>query len=108
MIRDATLRLEDFIQAVQSQLDNAQAAMRSSAQPQSAPADLRDQDINPICAPIEFADSEIRIRPAGRGEKEASNLPPRLHRDHPPGDRGECDLARRDPDDQSLDELGEE
>ena len=31
MMRDATLRLEDFIQAVQSQLDNAQAAMAVKA-----------------------------------------------------------------------------
>jgi len=68
-----TLRLEDFIQAVQSQLDNAQAAMALKARNANLPLTFAIKDINlDLRAHVEFSDSEIRIRPAGAGEGEAS------------------------------------
>ena len=107
---DATLRLEDFIQAVQSQLDNAQTAMAIKARNLNLPLTFAIKDINlDLRAHVEFADSEIRIRPAARRREGGQRLPPRLHRDHPAGDRGERDQpSPTDPDDQPLDELGDE
>ncbi len=68
-----TLRLEDFIQAVQSQLDNAQAAMALKARNLNMPLTFAIKDINlDLRAHVEFADSEIRIRPAGAGEADTS------------------------------------
>jgi hypothetical protein len=73
MIPTASLRLEDFIQAVQSQLDNAQAAMTLKARNANLPLTFAIKDINlDLRAHVEFADSEIRIRPAAAGEGEAS------------------------------------
>src|SRR3954452_8239101 len=73
MTRDVTLRLEDFIQAVQSQLDNAQAAMAIKARNLNLPLTFAIKDINlDLRAHVEFTDSEIRIRPAAAGEKETS------------------------------------
>jgi len=73
MTPTASLRLEDFIQAVQSQLDNAQAAMAVKARNANLPLTFAIKDINlDLRAHVEFADSEIRIRPAGAGEVEAS------------------------------------
>ena len=73
MNTNATLRLEDFIQAVQSQLDNAQAAMALKARNANLPLTFAIKDINlDLRAHVEFADSEIRIRPAAAGEGEAS------------------------------------
>ena len=67
------IRLEDFIQAVQSQLDNAQAAMAVKARNQNLPLTFAIKDINlDLRAHVEFTDSEIRIRPAAAGEKEVS------------------------------------
>ena len=73
MTPTASLRLEDFIQAVQSQLDNAQAAMAVKARNANLPLTFAIKDINlDLRAHVEFADSEIRIRPASAGEVEAS------------------------------------
>lgn len=73
MTPTTSLRLEDFIQAVQSQLDNAQAAMAVKARNANLPLTFAIKDINlDLRAHVEFADSEIRIRPAGAGEIEAS------------------------------------
>lgn len=69
----ASLRLEEFIQAVQSQLDNAQAAMALKAHNANLPLTFAIKDINlDLRAHVEFADSEIRIRPAGAGDGDAS------------------------------------
>ena len=109
MIRDATLRLEDFIQAVQSQLDNAQAAMAIKARNLNLPLTFAIKDINlDLRAHVEFADSEIRIRPAGAGEKEASVFHLVFTAITRPAIEENAISLADDPDDQSLEELGEE
>jgi hypothetical protein len=70
---ESTLPLEHFIQAVQSQLDNAQTAMAVKARNLNLPLTFAIKDITlDLRAHVEFARSEIRIRPAGVGDKEAS------------------------------------
>jgi hypothetical protein len=73
MTGDATLPLEPFIQAVQSQLDNAQTAMAMKARNLNLPLTFAIKDITlDLRAHVEFARSEIRIRPAGPADKDAS------------------------------------
>jgi hypothetical protein len=110
MTREATLRLEDFIQAVQSQLDNAQAAMAVKARNLNLPLTFAIKDINlDLRAHVEFADSEIRIRPAGPGEKEASVFHLVFTAiTRPAIEENAISFAQDDPDDQSLDELGDD
>jgi hypothetical protein len=73
MSTDAALPLEHFIQAVQSQLDNAQTAMAVKARNLNLPLTFAIKDITlDLRAHVEFTRSEIRIRPAGAGHKEAS------------------------------------
>lgn len=73
MTNDAMLPLEHFIMAVQSQLDNAQTAMRVKADKLKLPLTFAIKDITmDLRAHVEVARSEIRIRPAGSGDKEAS------------------------------------
>ena len=73
MSAESTLPLEHFIQAVQSQLDNAQTAMAVKARNLNLPLTFAIKDITlDLRAHVEFASSEIRIRPAGAADKEAS------------------------------------
>ena len=73
MTSDPTIPLEHFIQAVQSQLDNAQAAMAMKARNLNLPLTFAIKDITlDLRAHVEFARSEIRIRPASASDKEAS------------------------------------
>jgi hypothetical protein len=73
MTNDATLPFEHFIQAVQSQLDNAQTAMAVKARNLNLPLTFAIKDITlDLRAHVEFARSEIRIRPAAPSDKEAS------------------------------------
>jgi hypothetical protein len=75
MSADTTLALESFIQAVQSQLDNAQTAMAMKAHNLNLPLTFAIKDISmDLRAHVEFARAEIRIRPAGPGDKEASTF----------------------------------
>jgi hypothetical protein len=107
--RDATLRLEDFIQAVQSQLDNAQAAMAIKARNLNLPLTFAIKDINlDLRAHVEFADSEIRIRPAAAGETETSVFHLVFTAITRPAIEENAITLADDPDDQSLDELGDE
>jgi hypothetical protein len=70
---EATLPLEHFIQAVQSQLDNAQTAMAVKARNLNLPLTFAIKDITlDLRAHVEFARSEIRIRPTAPGDREAS------------------------------------
>ena len=70
MSAEATLPLEHFIQAVQSQLDNAQTAMAFKARNLNLPLTFAIKDIRlDLRAHVEFARSEIRIRPAGAADK---------------------------------------
>jgi hypothetical protein len=70
---EAALPLENFIQAVQSQLDKAQTAMTLKARNLNMPLTFAIKDITlDLRAHVEFAKSEIRIRPAGANDAEAS------------------------------------
>jgi hypothetical protein len=109
MTRDVTLRLEDFIQAVQSQLDNAQAAMAVKARNLNLPLTFAIKDINlDLRAHVEFTDSEIRIRPAAADEKEASIFHLVFTAITRPAIEENAISFATDPDDQPLDELGDE
>lgn len=69
----ATLPLENFIQAVQSQLDKAQSAMTMKARNLNMPLTFAIKDITlDLRAHVEFSRGEIRIRPAGANDAEAS------------------------------------
>jgi hypothetical protein len=69
----AALPLENFIQAVQSQLDKAQTAMAMKARNLNLPLTFAIKDITlDLRAHVEFSRSEIRIRPAGANDAEAS------------------------------------
>jgi len=58
--------LEDFIQAVQSQLDTAQTRMTLKAQNDRLPLTFAIRDISmDLKAHVELAQGELRIRPAG-------------------------------------------
>lgn len=75
MSTEAALPLEHFIQAVQSQLDNAQTAMAVKAQNLNLPLTFAIKDISmDLRAHVEFSRAEIRIRPAGPNDKEASSF----------------------------------
>jgi hypothetical protein len=90
MTNDATLPFEHFIQAVQSQLDNAQTAMAVKARNLNLPLTFAIKDITlDLRAHVEFARSEIRIRPAAPERQGSEPLSPRVHGNHPPDDRGE-------------------
>jgi hypothetical protein len=109
MTRDPTLRLEDFIQAVQSQLDNAQAAMAVKARNLNLPLTFAIKDINlDLRAHVEFADSEIRIRPAGAGETETSMFHLVFTAITRPAIEENAISLADDPDDQSLEDLGDD
>lgn len=70
---DATLPLEHFIAAVQTQLDHAQTAMAMKARNLNLPLTFAIKDISlDLRAHVEFARAEIRIRPAGPSDQEAS------------------------------------
>jgi hypothetical protein len=69
----STLPLEHFIQAVQSQLDKAQAAMAMKARNLNLPLTFAIKDITlDLRAHVEFARNEIRIRPAAPNDAQAS------------------------------------
>jgi hypothetical protein len=73
--QNATLPLEHFIQAVQSQLDKAQAAMAMKARNLNLPLTFAIKDITlDLRAHVEFARNEIRIRPAGAADTQASTF----------------------------------
>ena len=74
MTRDQpSVPLEHFIQAVQSQLDNAQVAMQLKARNLNLGLTFAIKDITlDLRAQVEFSGDEIRIRPAGAADKEAS------------------------------------
>jgi hypothetical protein len=63
---NSAVALEDFIQAVQAQLDTAQTRMTLKAQNDRLPLTFAIRDIAmDLKAHVEMADGEIRIRPAG-------------------------------------------
>jgi hypothetical protein len=101
--------LEDFIQAVQSQLDTAQARMTLKAQNDRLPLTFAIRDISmDLKAHVEVQRGEVRIRPAGPADADASVL-------HlvfaaitkPTIDENAVQLAVENEDDVSLEEMGD-
>ena len=73
MTGEGALPLEHFIQAVQRQLDNAQTAMAMKARSFNLPLTFAIKDVTlDLRAHVEFARSEIRLRPAGPSDADAS------------------------------------
>src|SRR6185369_2147913 len=67
--------IEQFIQALQTQLDRAQSAMALKAENLDLPLTFAVKDLSlDLRTHIEVVRSEVRIRPAGPGEKDASTL----------------------------------
>src|SRR5215468_8231921 len=101
--------LEDFIQAVQSQLDNAQARMTLKAQNDRLPLTFAIRDISmDLRAHVEMAQGEVRIRPAGPSDTD----PTVLHLvfaaiTKPMIDENAVQLAVDDKDDVPLSDLGD-
>lgn len=102
--------LEDFIQAVQSQLDTAQTRMSLKAQNDQLPLTFAIRDIGmDLKAHVELADGEVRIRPAQPQDKDPTTL--RLGFTaitRPMIEENAVQLAVDDAEDVSLDALGDE
>jgi hypothetical protein len=74
-VSGSAVALEDFIQAVQSQLDTAQARMTLKAQNDHLPLTFAIRDISmDLKAHVEMQRGEVRIRPAGPADSDASVL----------------------------------
>jgi hypothetical protein len=72
---NTSVALEDFIQAVQSQLDTAQTRMTLRAQNDSLPLTFAIRDISmDLKAHVELASGEVRIRPAGPQDSDPTVL----------------------------------
>jgi hypothetical protein len=101
--------LEDFIQAVQSQLDTAQTRMTLKAQNDRLPLTFAIRDISmDLKAHVELAQGEVRIRPAGPADTD----PTVLHLvftaiTRPMIDENAVQLAADDKDDVPLSDLGD-
>jgi hypothetical protein len=105
----SAVALEDFIQAVQAQLDTAQARMTLKAQNDGLPLTFAIRDISmDLKAHVEMQRGAVRIRPAGPADADASVL-------HlvfaaitkPTIDENAVQLAVENQDDVPLDELGD-
>jgi hypothetical protein len=73
--RDGELPVEDFIQALTSQLDRAQEGMAVKAHNARLPLTFALKDLTlELRAHVDVAGSVVRIRPAGPGERETSVL----------------------------------
>lgn len=101
--------LEDFIQAVQSQLDTAQTRMTLKAQNDRLPLTFAIRDISmDLKAHVEMSRGEVRIRPAGPSDAD----PTVLHLvftaiTRPMIDENAVQLAVDDKDDVPLSDLGD-
>lgn len=72
---DQSLPIEQFIQALTTQLDHAQSAMAMKARNMSLPLTFAVRDITlDLRTHVDFIASEVRIRPAAAGDKDASTL----------------------------------
>ena len=104
---EPALPLENFIQAVQSQLDKAQTAMTLKARNLNMPLTFAIKDISlDLRAHVEFARSEIRIRPAGANDAEASVFHLVFAAiTRPMIEENAAALAVEDPEDRNIDEI---
>ncbi|UXU86307.1 hypothetical protein [Burkholderia sp. S-53] len=70
-----SLPIELFIQALTTQLDHAQTAMAVKAQNLNLPLTFAVKDLSlDLRTHVEFVQSEVRIRPAGPGDHDASTI----------------------------------
>jgi len=106
---EATVPLENFIQAVQNQLDKAQTAMAVKARNLNLPMTFAVKDINlDLRAHVELTRGEIRIRPAGANEPDASVFHLVFTAITRPMIEENAVGFSEDPDEYSIDELEEE
>ena len=72
---DTSVPIEQFIQALQTQLDRAQSAMAVKAENLDLPLTFAVKDFSlDLRTHVEVVKSEVRIRPAGPADKDASTL----------------------------------
>lgn len=72
---DHGVPIEQFIQALQTQLDRAQTAMAIKAENLDLPLTFAVKDLSlELRTHVEVVRSEVRIRPAGPGDRDASTL----------------------------------
>jgi len=103
---ESNLLLEHFIQAVQSQLDNAQTAMAHKAKNLDLQLTFAIKDISmDLRAHVEIAQSQIYIRPAGPGDTEASVFHLVFTGITRPMIEENAVAFTESPDDRSIDEL---
>jgi hypothetical protein len=106
---NAALPLEHFIQAVQSQLDNAQTAMAVKARNLNLPLTFAIKDITlDLRAQVEFTAGEIRIRPAGAADVQASMFHLVFTAITRPMIEENAIAFSENPQDRSIDELGDD
>jgi len=106
---NAALPLEHFIQAVQSQLDNAQTAMAVKARNLNLPLTFAIKDITlDLRAQVEFTAGEIRIRPAGANDTQASLFHLVFTAITRPMIEENAVAFSDNPHDRSIDELGDD
>ena len=104
---EQALPLENFIQAVQSQLDKAQTAMTLKARNLNMPLTFAIKDISlDLRAHVEFSKSEIRIRPAGANDAEASTFHLVFAAiTRPMIEENSVAMTADDPEDRNIDEI---
>jgi len=108
-VNNATLPLEHFIQAVQTQLDNAQTAMAVKARNLNLPLTFAIKDITlDLRAQVEFTAGEIRIRPAGATDTQASLFHLVFTAITRPMIEENAIAFAESPQDRPIDELGDE
>jgi hypothetical protein len=72
---DSAVPIEDFVQALQAQLDRAQRAMHVKAKNLNLPLTFAVKDIAiDLRTHIEVVKNQVRVRPAGPGDHDASVL----------------------------------
>ena len=105
---EAAMPLENFIQAVQSQMDKAQTAMTLKARNLNMPLTFAIKDISlDLRAHVEFAKNEIRIRPAGASDAEASVFHLVFAAiTRPMIEENAAAMSADDPEDRGIDEIG--
>lgn len=106
---DPALPLENFIQAVQSQLDKAQSAMAVKARNLNLPLTFAIKDITlDLRAQVEVFAGEVRIRPATAADQQASVFHLVFTAITRPMIEENAIALAEDPEDQSIDDLSDE
>src|SRR6185503_5085908 len=102
---DNSVPIERFIQALQTQLDRAQAAMALKAENLDLPLTFAVKDLSlDLRTHVEVVRSEVHIRPAGPGDRDASTLHLALTTITRPMIKENAKSMSIDPDEPSLKE----